>query len=482
MKRRLGPITALRSLARLLRGRPHVPPSLANNELLNVILHRRSVRSFTAQPIPDDVFAAILEAGRLAPSTVNLQTWAFAVFDADLWRQTFGRAIPMRGVRAVIVISDTYRDRMVLDEFSPYPLVNHTVGVMNASLAAMNMNVAAEALGVASVMLSETGRSGLLDVKYLKEKLGLPAGAVPLMTIVFGYARGPYPPMPPKLPAEQVFFEGKYRPPDPATMESWMDQMKAGYKASHLTSSFQAQVNVYRGKIGQAENDLREMVLGPESALPSRFDRQAASWDTPYRAERARAISAEIREQVRFSPQDRILEFGSGTGLVGFNLVDSVASLTLVDSSEGMLAAAKEKIPGQAHGKPVTIQKDVFSKDLPEGGFDCIFTSLVLHHIQDVPEIGKRFTELLKENGVLCVVDLMPDDGSFHLNEPDFDGHNGFDPVALSAEFERLGFAELSRRVFYTNTKEAGGRQVDYALFSLVMKNRAPQKGKSAEG
>jgi hypothetical protein len=133
--------------------------------------------------------------------------------------------------------------------------------VVNASLAAMNMNIAAEALGVSSVMLSETGRSGLLDAKYLKEELGLPEGTVPLMTIVFGYARGPYPPMPPKLPAEQIFFEGQYCLPDRKTMEDWLAQMIAGYKASHLRSSFEGQLKIYQSKIGQAEADLHEMIF-----------------------------------------------------------------------------------------------------------------------------------------------------------------------------------------------------------------------------
>jgi nitroreductase len=264
MNQKISLLTGIRSLFRILRGRPQIPPTLADNPLLQTILKRRSVRSFTSQTIPEDVFAAILEAGRLAPSTVNLQSWAFAVFDAGSWQQTFGRAIPFHATRAVIVIADTYRDRQVLDAFPRSPLVEYTIAVVNASLAAMNMNIAAEALGVSSVMLSETGRSGLLDARYLKEKLELPEGAVALMTIVFGYARGAYPPMPPKLPAEQIFFEGQYRLPDRETMEDWLAQMVAGYKASHLRSSFDAQLKIYQSKIGQAEADLHEMIFQRE--------------------------------------------------------------------------------------------------------------------------------------------------------------------------------------------------------------------------
>lgn len=261
MLKKIGPLGFLRSLLRILVGKPQVPPSLKENELLGTILRRRSVRHFADREIPEDVFSAILEAGRLAPSTVNLQTWAFAVFTAESWRKTFGRAIPFKGQRAVIVLGDTHRDKKVLDVFPYSPLVEYTVAVINASLSAMNMNIAAEAMGVSSVMLSETGQSGFLDAGYLKEKLELPNGVFPLMTIVFGYARGPYPPMPPKLPMEQICFEGKYREADHAVMEDWLSQMVVGYKTSYPFSSFEAQLHLYKAKIGKAEDDLKTMVF-----------------------------------------------------------------------------------------------------------------------------------------------------------------------------------------------------------------------------
>jgi nitroreductase len=234
---------------------------LADNPVLQVIFHRRSIRSFTSQPIPEEIFNAILEAGRLAPSTVNLQSWTFAAFDDDHWQQFFGHRIPFHGNRAVIVISDSFRYRQVLDEFPYCPLTEFTAGVMNASLAAMSMNLAAEGLGISSVMLSETGRSGILDAKYLKEKLNLPDGTIPLMTLVFGYARGVYPPMPPKLAMEQILLHGEYQPIDRAGMENWLYQMIAGYNVSHIKTSFRTQLNIYESKIDQVENDLNELVF-----------------------------------------------------------------------------------------------------------------------------------------------------------------------------------------------------------------------------
>jgi nitroreductase len=267
MAARIGPIGFVKALARLLAGRPQVPPSLADNRLLATVLNRRSVRSFRDAEIPEDVFSAILEAGRLAPSTVNLQTWTFGVFTPDQWRQAFGSIIPFKGRKAVIVLGDMHRVRQVGIDFPSSPLIEYTTAVMNASLAAMNMNIAAEALGVSSVMLSETGRSGLLDVGFLKEKLFLPEGVFPLMTLVFGYANGPYPPMPPKLPLTQICFSNHYPQPDMTVMQDWLAQMVAGYKASHFTSSFDAQLAVYQSKIGKAETDLHKMVF-PDPSGP----------------------------------------------------------------------------------------------------------------------------------------------------------------------------------------------------------------------
>jgi len=253
--------TFLVNLFRLLKGRPQIPVSLKENKLIQVILNRRSIRSFNGEEIPADVFSAILEAGRVAPSTVNLQTWSFVVFTSADWKKIFGRTIPFNARRAVIILADTYRLKQVMDVFPYSPLVEYTTAVMNASLAAMNMAMAAEAIGVSSVMLSETGRTGLLDVGYLKEMLGLPGGVIPLTTIVFGYARDIYPPMPPRLPIEQITFCGTYPSPEKTQLQAWMSQMEAGYKASHPGSSLSRQVEVYKEKIGKAEADLKKMVF-----------------------------------------------------------------------------------------------------------------------------------------------------------------------------------------------------------------------------
>ena len=259
----------MRSLWRILVGHPQIPASVSGNKSLQLILNRRSVRRFKQSAIPEDAFNAILEAGRLAPSTVNLQTWSFVSLSAGDWRELFGRSMPFQAQRGVIVLGDVHRNRAVIQAFPHSPLVEYTIAVMNASLAAMNMNLAAEALGISSVMLSETGRTGLLDAGYLASKLRLPAGVFPILTIVFGYASGARPPMPPKLPLDQICFSGAYCESEVQVLQDWISQMAAGYKATHLSSSLDAQLNVYKSKIDQAEHDLHRLIFGNKSQVDS---------------------------------------------------------------------------------------------------------------------------------------------------------------------------------------------------------------------
>ena len=204
--------------------------------------------------------------------------------------------------------------------------------------------------------------------------------------------------------------------------------------------------------------------------MTNRFDQEALEWDTPYRVSRAQAIAAEIKKRVHFKPDDNVLEFGCGTALVSTNLYYSVGKISLMDTSTGMLQVALQKFEKLGTGKPVTAFSDLFSNSLTQASFDCIYTSMVLHHVLDLKEVGERFYNLLKENGTLCIVDLNPDDGSFHADDSDFDGHNGFDPEALSGDFSTYGFSREYCSTFYSSVKKTDEKDVPYSLFIMVMK------------
>jgi nitroreductase len=257
----MNPVTFVKSLIKIAKGKTFIPPSLENNELLKIIFKRRSVRKFTDDDIPDDVFKAILEAGRLAPSTVNLQPWSFAVFSNEEWREFFEKPLPFKAKKGVIILGDIHRALKVIPVAQNTPLVRYTLAIMNASLAAMNMNIAAEALGVASVMLSDTGYGGFFHSEFLNKKMNLPENVFPIMTVVFGYPDGNYPPMPPKLPIEEIVFQNNYKESTPEVLDDWIKQMHAGFKITNPFSSFEAKLSYYTSNLERAEKELDELIF-----------------------------------------------------------------------------------------------------------------------------------------------------------------------------------------------------------------------------
>lgn len=61
--------------------------------LLHLIQSRRSIRRYTAQPIPHDVLESVLDAARWAPSAHNRQPWRFAVITTAATRDALARAM-----------------------------------------------------------------------------------------------------------------------------------------------------------------------------------------------------------------------------------------------------------------------------------------------------------------------------------------------------------------------------------------------------
>lgn len=196
-----------------------------NNEVLNIILNRKSCRKFSKKKISREIIEKVLLAGASTPSTVNLQTWSFFPFDDEAWYEKFNSPIPFGAKSAIIVCADLKRLEIIDPVFKKYPHVFYTLAIMNASLAAMNMTIAIEGMGLKSIMLSQTGRTGFMDYEYLKEKLSLPNLVFPLTTIAFGYPENEVLFSPPKYDKEVIIHrEGKYQLNE-SKIKVWFEDM-----------------------------------------------------------------------------------------------------------------------------------------------------------------------------------------------------------------------------------------------------------------
>lgn len=94
----------------------------------------------------------------------------------------------------------------------------------------------------------------------------------------------------------------------------------------------------------------------------------------------------------------RVLDAGCGPGIHAAALLAKGAVLTGLDGSAGQLAVAKERL-----GPDVPLHHADLTEPLPlpDNGFDVVFSSLVLHYIQDWGPTLREFHRVLAPGGRL---------------------------------------------------------------------------------
>jgi ubiquinone/menaquinone biosynthesis C-methylase UbiE len=197
------------------------------------------------------------------------------------------------------------------------------------------------------------------------------------------------------------------------------------------------------------------------------FGGKAASWDLdPAKVERAGRVAGLIREQAGPLGAARVLEYGCGTGLLGFALQPHVAQVTLADASEGMLAVLRRKIAASGAGNLVPVRTGAGFEDIPGAPFDLLCTLMTLHHVPDTAGALAWFRRLLVPGGLLCISDLDQEDGSFHGAWADV--HRGFARDALERLLAAAGFRDIRFRDAFSveRTSESGTRS--YPAFLVL--------------
>ena len=201
------------------------------------------------------------------------------------------------------------------------------------------------------------------------------------------------------------------------------------------------------------------------------FDQMAKNWDTKEREERAILLADKIKAVIYDSPKIQAMEIGCGTGLLSLNLRDSYKKIFCVDESEEMLRVLQNKIQKE-HIEGIYPCTTAFLNNYNwYGQFDIIFSSMAFHHITQLQTEINLLKLFLKKNGLMIIIDLDQDDGSFHKKEEDFCGHNGFNREHFVNMFESSGFEFMSMETVYHGEKVTDNQTVLYTLFMCVMKN-----------
>lgn len=198
------------------------------------------------------------------------------------------------------------------------------------------------------------------------------------------------------------------------------------------------------------------------------FDHKAETWDLdPVKAARAAAVARRILERVPLTPSVDLLDFGSGTGLLGFELLPHVASVTFADTSEAMLRQVAEKLRAAGPERGRTLRLDPEGPALPRR-YGAIVSLMTLHHVADPSATLRLLADHLEPGGWLAVCDLDTEDGSFHDDDPHAEVHHGFDRDALVALAGRLGLQEVSISSAWVMRRERPAGTREYPLFLLT--------------
>jgi 2-polyprenyl-3-methyl-5-hydroxy-6-metoxy-1,4-benzoquinol methylase len=196
----------------------------------------------------------------------------------------------------------------------------------------------------------------------------------------------------------------------------------------------------------------------------SRFDSAAADWDKGDLRQRiARNVAQTILNHIPLNESMDLLDFGAGTGLLTYNILPHVRSVTAVDTSPKMLEMLQSKSTPEHQIK--TACCDITQMPLNET-FDGIISSMAMHHVEDASVFLKTLYDHLNPGGFTAIADLDKEDGTFHSRGNEGVFHFGFDRDNLEEMAKEAGFSDIAFDTAITIEKPYGS----YPVFLMMAK------------
>jgi nitroreductase len=158
---------------------------------LDLVRSRRSVRQYTEEGVPKEKIAAILEAGRQAPSGNNAQPWRFIVVRDEAMKQRLYKAAGKQGfileapVTIAVVADPKAKMKTATHSKSSeqqVPTMAVIKAVRDAAIAADHMVMAAADMGLGTCWVAKYEQEDIRPV------LDVPDDCFVVTLITMGYA------------------------------------------------------------------------------------------------------------------------------------------------------------------------------------------------------------------------------------------------------------------------------------------------------
>lgn len=192
------------------------------------------------------------------------------------------------------------------------------------------------------------------------------------------------------------------------------------------------------------------------------FKEKAAGYDqVTHRVANVENIAKTIGQCIDLASSMKIMDFGSGTGLLLERIAPSVDTISAVDISTSMNKQLEMK-RGVLECQLEILEMDLTASVL-DRKFDGIISSMTLHHVENIHSIFSKFYAMLEDSGFIAIADLDSENGSFHQEDTGV-FHFGFSREELLSIAESVGFRNTNIVTASTVCKPQG----NYSVFLLT--------------
>ena len=196
----------------------------------------------------------------------------------------------------------------------------------------------------------------------------------------------------------------------------------------------------------------------------SHFNQIANSWDTPDKIILNNKYALTIMRHIESKKPLNILEVGCGTGLLGSVFINGNNRLLGIDTSKGMLDIFEQKFSGNKNVQSKLLNLE--ESELSEKNFDLIISSMAFHHLIDPANMILKLKNLLSPDGIIAIIDLDQEDGTFHPDPKAMGVHHFGFSIEKNKEWGKKAEMKVkSREIIHTIQKESG----NFPIFLLIL-------------
>ena len=158
-------------------------------DVLEAIKKRRSIRAYKTTPVDQSALDTVLEAGRMAPSWANTQTWRWVVIQDQNLKMQIAEQVVRSGNRGIDAVKNA---PIVIAAFAELNKAGFRDGqpatdkggywyMFDAALALENMALAARSLGLGTLFI------GGMNANRVETLLNAPQGYTCVILMVLGH-------------------------------------------------------------------------------------------------------------------------------------------------------------------------------------------------------------------------------------------------------------------------------------------------------